>query len=97
MDLCYTLSTFNQTLLSFHVQTFIPSLNWWIIGIICGGTPRRASTKQRRVRSTETHVFCRLMKQSSGDDGTAEKPLDDNATQVFTVPFGIHLILLILS
>ena len=33
-----------------------------ITSIICGGTPKRASTCQRSVRSTESYAFCRSMK-----------------------------------
>ena len=37
----------------FLTQALIPSWNWRIISIMCGGTPKRASTCQRRVWWTE--------------------------------------------
>ena len=35
------------------------------INIFYGGTPKRASTRQRSVRSTESQAFCRWMKHSN--------------------------------
>ena len=47
---------------SLRTHALIPSWNWRITSIICGGVPKRASTCQSSVRSTESYAFCRSMK-----------------------------------
>ena len=59
---------------SFRTQDLIPSRNWWITSIICGGTPKRANTCQRRVRSTQSCTFCRSMEYSSNSATRAILP-----------------------
>ena len=47
---------------SFRSQALIPSWNMRITSIICGGTPKRASTCQISVRLKESYAFCSLVK-----------------------------------
>ena len=50
-----------------RTHALIPSWNWRITSIICGGLPKRASICQRSVRSTESYAFCRSMKHRNSD------------------------------
>ena len=51
-------------------QALIPSWNYWMTAIICGGTPMRVSTCHRRVRSTVSYAFWRSMKHMKRDTPT---------------------------
>ena len=56
-----------QTPSSGRTQVLIPSWNYWMTAIICGGTPMRVSSCHRRVRSTVSYAFWRSMKYMKRD------------------------------
>ena len=64
---CSTSNQSKQTPSPGRTQALIPSWNYWMTAIICGGTPMRVSTYHRRVRSTVSYAFWRSMKHMKRD------------------------------